>query len=123
MIAPPSQGSNLADDMTERKKSVFERARGAVEKGVKTAQRYVHEQFLEDTKQAAIDTLLSGGSGLRERRVSSVSVDAGDIEPITLLVGTWNVNGKICSADDLQAWLRAPALKLWSVPLIATDCH
>ena len=69
-----------------------------------------HEQFLEDTKQAAIDSLLGGGGvrGARERR--STATDG--IQPVTVFVGTWNVNGKVCSVDDLIAWLGEPAAQL-----------
>ena len=104
-----SKGSNITGNAP--RKSVLERASGLVEKGVKTAQRYVHENFLEDTRQLAIDTLLGGGqrAGLRElvRREShqSDSGRSGGMPPITLYVATWNVNGKVCSPDDLDKWL------------------
>ncbi|KOO34913.1 synaptojanin-1 isoform 1 [Chrysochromulina tobinii] len=113
-----SKGSGiLGEDASEKKKSLFEKARGAVEKGVKTAQRFVNEQFLEDTRQAAIDTLLGAGSE-RLRRVSSAvgGAEAAGVEPVTLLVGTWNNNGKVGSADEVQAWLQACSTKVSRVP-------
>ena len=54
-----SKGSHLTGDAP--KKSLIEKASGFVEKASRTVNRYVHEQFLEDTKQGAIESLLSGG--------------------------------------------------------------
>ena len=103
-------------------KSLVERASGLVEKGVKTAQRYVHENFLEDTKQVAIDALLGGGQrGMlrelsRERARSSSLLEGGARPPISIVVGTWNVNGKVSSQDDLMTWLGEIATPLPAAP-------
>ena len=109
-----SKGSNITGDAP--KKSMFDRASGLVEKGVKTVNRYVHEQFLEDTKQAAIDALLGAGQPRMQRtrsaRTSRVSRTSCASQPLSIFVGTWNNNGKLCSADDLRAWLTEPASKL-----------
>ena len=106
-----SKGFSITGDAS--KKSFFDRASGLVEKGVKTVNRFVHEQFLEDTRQAAIDSLLGAGKGARERRESSVASDL-DYRPLMLFVGTWNVNGKVCSIAELLAWFRAPWQQLGS---------
>ena len=103
-----SKGTNITGDTP--RKSFVERASGFVEKGVKTAERYVKENFMEDTKQAAIDSLLGGGSrsGLRERGRSASGIGgmlASDLPPISMFVGTWNVNGKVCTHEDLMSWL------------------
>ena len=54
-----SKGSNITGD--QPKKNLFDRASGLVEKGVRTAQRYVNDNFFEDTRQSAMDALLGGG--------------------------------------------------------------
>ena len=30
---------------------------------------------------------------------------ASDLPPISMFVGTWNVNGKVCTHEDLMSWL------------------
>ena len=115
-----SKGSNITGEAA--RKSLMERASGLVEKGVKTAQRYVHENFLEDTKQVAIDALLGGGQrGMlrelsRERARSSSLLEGGARPPISIVVGTWNVNGKVASQDDLMTWLGEIATPLPTSP-------
>ena len=58
-----SQGSGLSE--SDQKKSLVGRAAGLVEKGVRVANRYVQENFLEDSRQLGIDTLLMGGGAAR----------------------------------------------------------
>jgi phosphatidylinositol-bisphosphatase len=105
-----SQGSGLAE--SDQKKSLVGRATGLVEKGVRVANRYVQENFLEDSRQVGIDTLLMGGGAAR--RAPGLPVNRGtsssDLSPtqrprrasslpngnapLSIFVGTWNVNGK-----------------------------
>ena len=117
-----SKGSNITGDAP--KKSFFDKASGFAEKAAKTVNRYVHEQFLEDTKQVAIDALLGVGQPARERQRRAVASRRSGVgtgrhspmpalaQPLTLFVGTWNVNGKVCTPADLTAWLKDPSSKL-----------
>ena len=105
-----SQGSGLAE--SDQKKSLVGRATGLVEKGVRVANRYVQENFLEDSRQVGIDTLLMGGGAARRapglpvtrgtsgselaptrRPRRACSLPNGNA-PLSIFVGTWNVNGK-----------------------------
>ena len=118
-----SQGSGLSE--SDQKKSLVGRATGLVEKGVRVANRYVQENFLEDSRQVGIDTLLMGGGaarrapGLPVNRGASSSSDLSPTQrprrasslpngnaPLSIFVGTWNVNGKFdaktCSDEVRQ---------------------
>ena len=118
-----SQGSGLSE--SDQKKSLVGRATGLVEKGVRVANRYVQENFLEDSRQVGIDTLLMGGGaarrapGLPVNRGASFSSDLSPTQrprrasslpngnaPLSIFVGTWNVNGKFdaktCSDEVRQ---------------------
>ena len=95
----------------EKKKSVFGNLSGLLEKGAKVANRYVSETFMEDHRQISIDALLRAtGEGTRKlsRRRKAAGSAAGAYtgpDPLNLFVGTFNVNGKICSDEDMRAWL------------------
>ena len=137
-----SQGSGLSE--SDQKKSLVGRATGLVEKGVRVANRYVQENFLEDSRQVGIDTLLMGGGAARRAPGLAVSRGTSGSElapsqrprracalpngnaPLSIFVGTWNVNGKFdaktCS-DEVRhtshtgAWGgrlgRAPGAGAW----------
>jgi len=138
-----SQGSGLSE--SDQKKSLVGRATGLVEKGVRVANRYVQENFLEDSRQVGIDTLLMGGGAARRAPGLPVSRGTSGSElapsqrprracalpngnaPLSIFVGTWNVNGKFdaktCS-DEVRhtshtgAWGgrlgRAPGAGAWA---------
>ena len=112
-----SRGTGIAEG--DAKKSLMEKGFGLVEKGVRTVNRYVQEQLFDDARQSSIDCLLGGGGGpgVRSLRASggrSLRVESeggGDYPPLSLFIGTFNVNGKSepkhTTDDDLRAWLDA----------------
>jgi len=106
-LSSVSKSSGLEE--TNVRRSFVQRAGQMVEKGVKAANRYIQEQFLEDNRQQAIDLMLYGGqrSHARSRGFTtdgSVAID----EPLTFFAGTWNVNGKEVTEQYLMAWFSEP---------------
>ena len=105
------------DDASARK-SLVSMARHTVEKGVKAANRYIQEQFLEDSRQQAIDLMLCGGHQRRSRGPSTLAapreaVGGGALnEPVSIFAGTWNVNGKEVTEEYLSAWFSEPRAEL-----------
>mmetsp|Transcript_24705 Transcript_24705/g.83352 ORF Transcript_24705/g.83352 Transcript_24705/m.83352 type:complete len:701 (+) Transcript_24705:66-2168(+) len=99
------------------KRSLIERAKGTVQQGRIAVNRYVHETFLEDGRQAAIESLLGGAvTPAALRRSSTLGSSGGGGARVRLWVGTWNVNGKICSEALLSEWFRNGAQCELAVP-------
>ena len=83
----------------------------------------MQEHLLEDSRGAAVDSLLAGGMPSlarplssrsasacepARRRTRSSSAAAGALGgPLHVFAGTFNVNGKACSEEDLLAWFAA----------------
>lgn len=97
--------ANLGKAIPEAgKRSLVERSRGFVEKGRIAVNRYVQETFLEDGRQAAIESLLTSGASAAACSVSKSARSGGEFK---LWVGTWNSNGKAVSEEDLERWFRS----------------
>jgi len=71
---------------------------------------HLQETFLEDSRQAAIESLLCGGSGPALARQSTntggtqAANTRGEAGDVLLWVGSWNSNGKVVSEADLTRW-------------------